>query len=143
MKTGFNPGLDYGILSGLSLSVSFRDRRRPNSCTLRPSPGQKQRNPRYLAHELPREGLLGCRLNPGSAGPGAAATSATRLRPAGERPGTSSPAIPSGCRGGRAQAAVVSRAPLFEAGNCSRHVRAGNTLLSLLAARSNCSEAFP
>ena len=59
MKTGFNPGLDYGILSGLSLSVSFRDRRRPNSCTLRPGPGQKQRNPIRLAHELPREGLLG------------------------------------------------------------------------------------
>src|ERR1035441_9218463 len=127
----------------ISLTVSIRDRRQPNSHSLGAIPEQKQRNPSHLAHELPREGLLGCRLNPGSAGPGAAATSATRLRPAGERPGTSSPAIPSGCRGGRAQAALVSRAPLFEAGNCSRHARAGNTLLLLLAARSICSEAFP
>jgi hypothetical protein len=61
MKTGFNPGLDCGILSGLSLSVSFRDRRQPNSHTLGAIPVQKQRNPSRLAHELPCEGLLGCK----------------------------------------------------------------------------------
>jgi hypothetical protein len=82
-------------------------------------------------------------LNPDSAGPGAAATSATSLRPAGGRAGSSSPAIAPGVRGGRAQAALVSRAALFEAGNCSRHARAGYTLLARLAARSICSEAFP